>query len=150
MPRNLSPRRGVSQLLGLLVLGVCLSCSGGGGGGGTPTSPPPPPPPPPQSNVVEIQVGDSFFDPQSVTIQPGDTVRWVFSGSAPGHTVTDEQGTFDSGFAFAQTGDTFEHTFDSDVDGRTFNYRCVSHQLCCLMQGSVRVGDSAPDPKPGY
>lgn len=149
MPRFSSRRWSVSAFLGLLVLGVALSCGGGGGGGNTPTTPPPPPPPP-ASTVVTVEVGDNTFIPKSITIQPGDTVRWVFTGSAPGHTVTDEGGTFDSAFAFVQAGDIFEHTFGEDVADQTFNYQCVSHKACCLMQGSVRVGDGAPAPNPGY
>lgn len=139
-------------LIGLVVLGlgVALSCSGGGGGGRTPTAPPPPPPPPPPAGTTMVEVRDNSFSPKSITIQPGETVRWVFVGSAAGHTVTDEGGAFDSGFAFGTSGDVYEHTFGDDVAGQTFNYRCVSHKQCCLMQGSVRVGDNAPDPQPGY
>ncbi|HSM13557.1 MAG TPA: hypothetical protein VLA66_05770 [Thermoanaerobaculia bacterium] len=146
-----SARTGIAKVLSILVLATALSCGGGGGGGGsTPTTPPPPAPPPPSPGVVEVQVADNVFTPMSITVEPGTTVRWVFTGSAPGHTVTDLGGTFDSGFAFTAAGDAFEHTFGSEVEGQTFNYRCVSHQACCLMQGSVRVGETAPEPEPGY
>jgi len=100
--------------------------------------------------MVIVQVLDNSFNPQSVTVNPGDTVRWVMAGSAAGHTVTDEGGVFDSGFAFGHSGDSFDHTFTAADDGKTFQYRCTSHFACCRMAGSVRVGANAPAPDPGY
>jgi plastocyanin len=100
--------------------------------------------------VVEVEVRDSLFEPKSVTIRPGDTVRWTFRGSVSGHSVRAENGSFDSGFVFDRDGAVFQRTFGAELDGQTFEYRCVSHFVCCAMQGSVRVGDSAPPPQPGY
>ncbi len=100
--------------------------------------------------AVEVRVSDNAFTPKSVTISPGDTVRWVFSGVNLNHTVTARDGTFDSGFAFQVNGAMFERTFPASEDGRTFEYACISHQSCCSMQGSVRVGSSAPAPDDGY
>lgn len=100
--------------------------------------------------MVTVEVDDSFFSPRSIVVQPGQTVRWVFTGREPGHTVTDEGGAFDSGFAFRQAGDAFERVFPADEEGTLFQYRCSSHQGCCQMQGSVRVGESAPPAPPGY
>jgi plastocyanin len=130
----------------LLLLAVLLvpACSGGGGsGGGTPTAPPGP-----QTVVVEVR--DFTFEPRSVTVNPGDTVRWRFVGSDTTHTVTATGGVFDSGFVFTSPGATFERTFTEAELDMTFEYRCVSHHECCAMQGSVRVGASAPPPSPGY
>ncbi len=127
------------------------SCGGGGGGNSTSPPPPAPPPPaPPLSGAVTVEVDDSFFSPRSVLVEPGQSVRWVFVGSAAGHTVTDEGGAFDSGFVFRQAGDVYERTFPAGEEGTTFRYRCASHQGCCQMQGSVRVGAAAPLPPPGY
>lgn len=135
-------------LLALLALaGFALLRCGGGGGGSSPTAPSPPPPGG-MTTVVEVQ--DDRFQPQSVTVQPGTTVRWVMRGTHPGHTVTEENGVFDSGFVFVSGGDAFEHTFTQSDAGRTFLYYCQSHQACCNMQGSVRVGAGAPQPPPGY
>jgi plastocyanin len=122
------------------------ACGGGGGGGGTPTSPPPPPGP----TITTVEIRDNQFSPRSVTIRPGDTVRWIFRGSVPGHTVTAENASFDSGQVFTQDGVTFERTFGAELENQTILYRCVSHYVCCQMQGSVRVGEGAPDPGPGY
>lgn len=127
-----------------LIAGAC------NGGGRNPVAPPPPPPPPPAANVVEVEVRDSLFEPKSVTIRPGDTVRWTFHGSVSGHSVRAENGSFNSGFVFDREGAVYQRTFGPELDGQTFEYRCVSHFVCCAMQGSVRVGDGAPPPQPGY
>ncbi len=110
---------------------------GGGGGGGDP-------------DMVIVDVLDNSFDPKSVTIQPGDTVRWVLRGQDSSHTATEMNGTWDSGFVFNAAGAFFERTFPISEDGQTFQYYCVTHQGCCEMQGSVRVGANAPDPGDGY
>jgi len=120
------------------------SCGGGGGGGyggGSPTEPPRP------AQVITVQVKDFSYEPKSITIEPGDTVRWVLSGSDHTHTVTALNGAFDSGAVFTGSGAMFERRFDTVG---TFDYSCKSHKLCCQMQGSVRVGSNSPPPSPGY
>ena len=119
------------------------SCGGGGGGygGGSPTEPSRP-----QQTIV-VQVRDNSYEPKSITIEPGDTVRWVFSGTDRTHTVTALNGAFDSGTVFTASGATYERRFDTVG---TWDYSCKAHKQCCLMQGSVRVGSSAPPPAPGY
>lgn len=138
----LAPRR-LYRLFGLL-LALPLLAPGCSSGGDSPTEPPPGP------GTVTVKVVDFEFDPQSIQIQPGTTVRWVFEGQDPAHTVTDVDGAFDSGFAFQQQGATWEHTFGAADNGKTFRIQCVSHEECCDMKGSVRVGDTAPPPPPGY
>ena len=131
-------------LAGLMApLGI-YSC-GGGGGGSSPTEPPRPTPSP--SQTVVVQVRDFAFEPRSVTIQPGDTVRWVLSGADRTHTVSSRDGSFDSGQSFNRDGAVFERRFDT---AGTWEYWCSSHRDCCTMQGSVRVGSTAPPPIPGY
>lgn len=131
----------------LAALALLVACSSGSD---SPSAPPPPPPPPPSSDVVEVTVDDNLYDPKSVTIEPGQTVRWILRGNDTSHTVTANDGTFDSGFTFTSDGATFEHTFAASADGETFEYHCSAHQNCCQMQGSVRVGEDAPPPNPGY
>jgi plastocyanin len=102
------------------------------------------------SAVVTISIQDNFFDPRSITIQPGTTVRWVLRGTMPDHTVTANDGAFDSGFRFRNDGDRFERTFTSaDVD-KIFLYHCETHWVSDEMQGSIRVGQNSPDPPPRY
>lgn len=135
--------------LAALALAASLaiySCGGGGGGnggGGSPTEPPQPGPA--QTHIVTVK--ENSYEPKSITIQPGDTVRWVFSGIDPNHTVTALNGNFDSGAVFTSNGATFERRFDTRG---TFDYSCKAHKQCCLMQGSIRVGENSPPPQPGY
>jgi plastocyanin len=101
-------------------------------------------------DVTVVQVRDNSFSPQSVQVEPGDTVRWVRTGAAPNHTVTASGNAFDSGLTLQAQGATFERTFGPADDNKTFEYYCASHRTCCAMQGSVRVGSNAPAPQPGY
>lgn len=112
------------------------SCTPGGSTGG--------------GNVVTVQVLDNQFEPKSVRIQPGDTVRWILQGTAVNHTTTAMDSQWDSGFIFTMQGATFERTFSAADNNKTFEYFCETHQSCCQMQGSVRVGEDAPAPRPGY
>ncbi len=102
------------------------------------------------SEFALVQVLDNEFRPKSLTIQPGDTVRWQLSGTDSSHTVTAMSGAFDSGFAFTSQGVFFERTFPLSEDGETFEYSCITHKECCEMQGSVRVGVDAAPPSDGY
>jgi plastocyanin len=101
------------------------------------------------SSVVTIAIQDSFFDPKSITISPGTTVRWVLRGTMSDHSVTENSGAFDSGFRFRNSGDQFERTFSASDDGKLFLYHCESHWISDEMQGSIRVGN-APDAPPRY
>ncbi|HZF07914.1 MAG TPA: plastocyanin/azurin family copper-binding protein [Thermoanaerobaculia bacterium] len=133
--------------LWLLTMSVLLaSCGGGGGGGSTPTQPGPTTTP----QTVVIQVMDGSFSPKHVTINPGDTVRWVMAGTTYTHTATAVDGSFDSGAVFTAPGATYQRTFDATTAGKTFEYFCKVHYSCCGMAGAIQVGSAAPPPKPGY
>jgi plastocyanin len=95
-----------------------------------------------------VQIMDDSFSPKDVTINAGDTVMWVLAGSLTTHTVTADDGSFDSGAVFSHTGASFSQTFPTA--NVTINYHCKVHQQCCGMQGAVRVGSAAPAPAPGY
>ncbi|GHC52809.1 T9SS type A sorting domain-containing protein [Ulvibacter litoralis] len=74
----------------------------------------------------------------SVTIEPGDTVRWTWTDSQP-HTVTNIAGsteTFDSGI-LTGVGEQFSFTF-TDVGAN--NYQCDVHPG---MNGTITVDDVA-------
>jgi plastocyanin len=126
------------------VLAAFAACSGDDDD--SPTAPPVPNP----AGIVTVEVQDFRFEPRSVTIQPGQTVRWVLRGPTTTHNVVHNGGAFDSGFVFTSQGATYERTFPSGENGQTFEYRCTTHVGCCQMQGSVRVGSGAPEPGPGY
>ncbi len=105
---------------------------------------------PGDEDPVTIQVQDNEFSPKSLTIQPGETVRWELTGANTSHTVTAMSGDFDSGFVFTSQGAFFERKFPQSEDGRTFEYSCTTHKDCCEMQGSIRVGPNAQPPSDGY
>src|SRR4051794_37653961 len=84
-----------------------------------------------------VLIGDSFFDPSSVTINQGDSVTWTVGAGR--HTVTADNGAFDSGPI--GEGQTFSYTFNAPG---TFSYR---DRLKSYVRGSVTVrpiNNSAP------
>lgn len=121
---------------GLLSLAAC------GGGHSMSTEPGP------MVKTVTVQIVDFAFNPKDVAINPGDTVQWVQTTSDAAHTVTSENGSFDSGFIFTKMGTTFSQTFNAP--GITVQYHCKTHWHTNGMQGSVQVGADAPKPGPGY
>ena len=104
--------------------------------------------------MVTVEVLDFSYNPKSIQINRGDTVRWVLVGTNPSHTVTALSTAFDSGFVFLNPGDTYDVTFNQD--NVTLEYSCQSHTTCCVvgqagdMKGSVLVGSGAPPPMTGY
>jgi plastocyanin len=80
----------------------------------------------------DVQVGDNFFNPGTITIPVGGTVTWAFIGNLP-HTTTSVSGpeSWDSGVKYF--GDTFARTFG--VPG-TYDYICTIHPE---MRGTVNV-----------
>jgi plastocyanin len=96
--------------------------------------------------TVMVGSGGFFFTPSSVTIHPGDTVRWTFSST--GHSTTSgspgmPNGLWDSGIR--SQGDVLTHTFPTVG---TFPYYCTPHGACCGMVGTVRVVSATPTPTP--
>jgi plastocyanin len=90
--------------------------------------------------------GDLVFSPSSVTIHPGDTVRWTWGASF--HSSTSgvpgaPDGMWDSGIL--NQGDTFSHTFNNTGN---FPYYCIPHGGCCGMVGMVSVVNTTPSPTP--
>jgi plastocyanin len=128
-----------------VALLVISSCGGGKSGGGAST---PSEPPVSGAKTVMIQIMDDVFTPKDVVINAGDTVEWVSATSTTTHTVTADNGSFDSGMIFSGPGKTFSQTFPTS--GVTINYHCKTHQACCGMQGAIKVGITAPPPLPGY
>lgn len=87
-----------------------------------------------------VNVSDFAYEPASLKIAVGDTVRWVWTDGT--HTVTEgksctaKAGGFDSGRHTAAF--TYEHTFDA---AGTFDYFCDYREHCTMMGqvGSVEV-----------
>lgn len=71
--------------------------------------------------TLEIDAVDSAFEPREAEVSVGTTVVWTNVG-AIAHTVTADDGSFDSGNM--DSGDTFEYTFE---EPGTYPYYCVYH-----------------------
>src|SRR5215471_3196483 len=96
-------------------------------------------------NVTVGPGGMLVFDPASVTINPGDQVKWTWDSG--GHSTTSgspgsPNGMWNSGVHNA--GATFTQTFNSTG---TFPYYCTPHS-CCGMVGTVMVVNASPTPNP--
>jgi len=100
----------------------------------TATASPTPTPTPLPEVAAEVVVGPdaSFrFDPETVEVSTGDTVRWLWD--SPGHNVkpdgipdeSDWSGTPGEAFDTFGAGHVYAHTFE--VAGR-FDYKCNPHQ----------------------
>ena len=83
-----------------------------------------------QEAPVNVQVVDFAFEPATLTVPVGTTVTWTNAGSRP-HTVTADNGSFDSGRL--DPGEQFSQSFDRPG---TFTYFCGFHPD---MQGSIVV-----------
>jgi plastocyanin len=108
----------------VLALSAAISCSkddggygndmGGNNNGGT--------------NTVKIQ--NYAFSPSTITVKAGTTLKWT-NYDAVAHTVTSDDGLFDSGLIDQNA--SFSQTFDSTG---TFDYHCTPHPT---MKASVVV-----------
>lgn len=74
-----------------------------------------------QSASAKIGIVDFGFDPATLEVAVGTTVTWKNRG-ATAHTVTADDGTFDSGSL--DPGASFSQTFDTPG---TFAYHCAIH-----------------------
>src|SRR5919112_6775701 len=85
----------------------------------------------PIQNAWSVNIGDNFFDPPQSAVEPGSTITWTNKGNEP-HTVTADDGSFDSGVL--NPGDSYTVAFDGQG---TVTYFCAIHPE---MRGSVTVG----------
>jgi plastocyanin len=99
-----------------------------------------------QDGAAAVQVVDFAFEPGTLTVPAGTTVTWTNAGSRP-HTVTADDGSFDSGRL--DPGEQFSQTFEQPG---TITYHCGFHPE---MQGTIVVteeqapeSESTPEPQP--
>jgi plastocyanin len=95
------------------------SSTGGNNGGNTGGS---------TGNIVNIS--NYTFSPASLTVAKGTTVKWTNNDQVV-HTVTDDNGKFDSGNL--PYGQSYSRTFS---DTGTFHYHCSIHTY---MKGTIIV-----------
>lgn len=94
--------------------------------------------------TVNVSIKDNFFDPQSVTINPGDTVVWTNNGSVQ-HTSTSG-----SNCSHNTTGTTWDsgplspgHTFQMTLSAAgTYPYFCSIHCVSSNMKGTITVNSN--------
>jgi plastocyanin len=106
------------------------------------------PPPPQPTSQAEVVIYDNYFEPATVYVTPGGTVRWTNQGQRV-HTVTGYTRGFDSGNI--NPGDTYSYRLP-----RALNhfYYCRHHRL--EMNGVIVVRAPSkdrmqyPSPRPGY
>lgn len=102
-------------------------------------------------NVTVAPNGNLVFMPASVTIHPGDQVKWTWGPGgiySPMHSSTSgtpgaPNGLWDSGLL--GQGAVFTYTFNT---AGTFPYYCTVHGQCCGMRGVVNVTNPSPTPTP--
>ena len=91
----------------------------------------------PVQDARSVDIGDNFFDPPDVAVEPGSTITWTNNGDEP-HTVTADDGSFDSGRL--NPGDSYTVAFGGQG---TVTYHCAIHPE---MRGSVTVGGGGTAP----
>jgi len=82
------------------------------------------------AETVTIEIKDFLFQPNKITINLGDTVKWTNKGQFP-HTSTSDKGLWDSSTLSA--GASFSRVFKKPG---TFAYHCAIHPG---MKGTVSV-----------
>ena len=100
-----------------------------------------------ETHVVTVDSTNLRFTPSTLTINEGDTLRFVWGGQALPHNSVEEDGVFDSGDP--ERAVDYGHVFDYDSAG-TYSFFCEPHEAVG-MTGSVNVLDvEAPvDEEPG-
>ncbi|HET9223494.1 MAG TPA: plastocyanin/azurin family copper-binding protein, partial [Roseiflexaceae bacterium] len=98
----------------------------------------------PRAETKNVSIKDFEFAPKEITVNVGDTISWKNDGAAP-HTVTADDGSFDSGNLNA--GGTFSQTFDK---AGTIPYYCMLHGAKggTGMAGTITVAEAAAAPAP--
>jgi len=90
-----------------------------------------------ETHVVTVDSTNLRFTPSTLTINEGDTLRFVWGGQALPHNSVEENGVFDSGDP--EPAVDYGHVFDYDSAG-TYSFFCEPHEAVG-MTGSVTVLD---------
>lgn len=90
--------------------------------------------------TVDVEVGDNYFDPDRITIEVGDTVRWTYFGGST-HNVYAVDGSWDSPDFTPGLPQT--RTFNEPGEWR---YLCKYH--AGSQKGTILIVDPAAQPEP--
>ncbi|HEX8427792.1 T9SS type A sorting domain-containing protein [Hymenobacter sp.] len=85
--------------------------------------------------TVTVEVGDNFYRPQNVVIQPGDVIRWVNIGLNSHPTVSDSSPMLWPTFTISPTNTMY--TSQPLTALGTFNYYCSLHSFSTPRQGMI-------------
>ncbi len=77
----------------------------------------------PRAATQTVSVKDNLFDPKTITVNVGDTINWKYAGQNE-HTVTADDGSFESGDLKTGEKTSFSFTF---TKAGTFAYHCKYH-----------------------
>jgi len=80
------------------------------------------------ATIQDITVGNIFFSPQDTVVQPGDTVRWTWTGGIPHSTTADGSPpkSWDSGVTSTAAFQFLLEFTEADGPG-PFPYHCSIH-----------------------
>jgi plastocyanin len=86
----------------------------------------PPPPPPPASATIQVlgPGGGNRFEPTQVTIQAGQTVKWVWPSGSIGHNVSPDGDEPARSGPLANGPEEYSFTFTAPG---TYDFHCESH-----------------------
>lgn len=105
----------------MLILTIWLACGSYSSKSSSSTPPPDKP---------DITLANFAFNPATLTVKVGATVKWANQDETP-HTVTSDAGDWDSGEL--SKGQSFNHIF---TQTGTFTYHCAIHPS---MKGTIVV-----------
>jgi LPXTG-motif cell wall-anchored protein len=96
------------------------------------------------AETKNVSIKDFEFAPKEISVNVGDTISWKNDGATQ-HTVTADDGSFDSGNL--DVGGTFSHTFDK---AGTVAYYCKLHGAKggSGMAATITVAEAAAAPAP--
>ena len=77
------------------------------------------------AETIEVEILKFAFNPQTVTIKVGDTVRWVNQEKRQYHSIWFEESGEEEPADYFFPGESFERSFDK---AGTINYRCGPHE----------------------
>lgn len=90
-----------------------------------------------------VTIGDNYFNPSTAIVTVGGEVNWLYHFGSATHTVTADDGSFDS--PVLSQGGSYQRTFNT---AGVYPYRCKVHDA---MRGAVEVraaSQSQPSPSP--
>lgn len=92
-----------------------------------------PEPSAPAGGTATVDVVDSAFEPEDITVEAGTTVTWEWVETQAPHNVVADDDTFNSGDLM--TEGSYSFTFDQPG---TYSYFCVAHKTAGMV-GTVTV-----------